>query len=48
VEVLEIIVWSLSDRVFVQDFTVTPTLSAAMDFRKILKKERGALQQGQQ
>jgi len=47
-EVLEIIVWSLPDSVFVQDLTVTPTLSAAMDFWKILKKEPGALQQRQQ
>jgi hypothetical protein len=30
--------------VFVQDLTVTTTLSAPMDFRKILKKEAGALQ----
>jgi len=44
-EVLKIIVWSLPDRVFVQDLTVTATLSAPMDFRKILKEEPGALQQ---
>jgi hypothetical protein len=47
-EVLEIIARSLSDRVFAQDLTVTATLSAPMDLRKILKKEPGALQQGQQ
>jgi len=42
VEVLEIIARSLSDWVLAQHLTVT--LSAPMDFRKILKKEAGALQ----
>ena len=44
-EVLKIIVWSFPDRVIVQDLIVTATLSAPMDFRKILKEEPGALQQ---
>jgi hypothetical protein len=47
-DVLETIARSLPDRVFAQDFTVTATLSAPMNFGKILEKEPGALQQGQQ
>ena len=42
--VLEIIVRSFPDRVFVQDLTAATALSAAMDFRKILKKVPGASQ----
>ena len=45
VEILEIITWSLPERVFVQDLTVTTAPSAPIDFRKILKKETRAFQQ---
>jgi hypothetical protein len=46
-EVLKIIVWSLPDCVFVEDLIVTAMHSAPMDFRKVLEKEPGALQQRQ-